>query len=72
MKADAEFVPIERTEKGMSYLHPLRLHFAREFRADVSAVNNEPGHYDNNNLVPTFPWPRTVEFEDHKIASVAN
>ncbi|TWI46683.1 hypothetical protein IP92_03046 [Pseudoduganella flava] len=31
----------------MSYLHPLRLHFAGKFQANVSTVNNDPGHFNN-------------------------
>ncbi len=31
----------------MSYLNPARLHFAGQFRADVSTVNNDPAHFDN-------------------------
>ena len=32
----------------MSYLSPLRLHFAGRFQANVSTVNNDPGHFDND------------------------
>ncbi|HEY0158698.1 MAG TPA: hypothetical protein VGF28_15550 [Thermoanaerobaculia bacterium] len=31
----------------MSYLHPVRLHFAGQFQADVSTVNNTTQYYDN-------------------------
>jgi hypothetical protein len=31
----------------MSYLGPLRMHFAGRFQAAVSTVNNDPNHYDN-------------------------
>lgn len=31
----------------MSYLNPLRLHFAGQFQANVSTVNNDPAHFDN-------------------------
>lgn len=31
----------------MSYLNSLRLHFSGKFQANVSTVNNDPGHYDN-------------------------
>lgn len=31
----------------MSYLNPLRLHFAGTFQAAVSTVNNDPIHFDN-------------------------
>src|SRR5688572_29617684 len=35
----------------MSYLNPLRLHFAGKFQANVSTVNNDPGHFDNASFV---------------------
>ncbi len=31
----------------MSYLNALRLHFSGRFQANVSTVNNDPGHFDN-------------------------
>ncbi|MEY4484954.1 MAG: hypothetical protein RL693_2406 [Verrucomicrobiota bacterium] len=31
----------------MSYLNALRLHFAGQFQANVSTVNNDPAHFDN-------------------------
>jgi hypothetical protein len=31
----------------MSYLNALRLHFAGQFQANVSTVNNDPTHFDN-------------------------
>lgn len=31
----------------MSYLNALRLHFAGRFQANVSTVNNDPGHFEN-------------------------
>jgi len=34
----------------MSYLGPLRLHFAGNFQAAVSTVNNSPQHYDNEHF----------------------
>jgi hypothetical protein len=37
----------------MSYLHPVRIHFAGQFRADVSTVNNYAPHYD----IETFKIP---------------
>ena len=52
----------------MSYLNALRLHFAGRFQANVSTVNNDPGHFDNaifkpawqgmqgNNMVPPNGW----------------
>jgi hypothetical protein len=36
----------------MSYLGPLRLHFAGRFQAAVSTVNNDPAHFDNATFVP--------------------
>ena len=41
----------------MSYLHPIRLHFAGRFRADVSTVNNNRQHFDNQNFNPNFQLP---------------
>ena len=41
----------------MSYLHPVRLHFAGGFRADVSTVNNDPAHFDNHHFQPNFQLP---------------
>jgi hypothetical protein len=35
----------------VSYLNPVRIHFAGKFRADVSTVNNDPAHFDNSNFV---------------------
>jgi hypothetical protein len=37
----------------MSYLNPLRLHFAGKFQANVSTVNNDPGHFDNASFKPS-------------------
>ena len=34
----------------MSYLDPVRLHFAGSFRADVSTVNNVAAHFDNEHF----------------------
>lgn len=31
----------------MSYLNALRLHFSGQFQANISTVNNDPGHFDN-------------------------
>ena len=42
----------------MSYLHPVRLHFAGRFRADVSTVNNDGGHYSLDDFRPEFQMPR--------------
>jgi hypothetical protein len=38
----------------MSYLGPLRLHFAGRFQAAPSTVNNDPTHFDNAAFVPSF------------------
>lgn len=38
----------------MSYLNPLRLHFAGQFQANVSTVNNDPGHYDNASFKASY------------------
>ena len=36
----------------MSYLGALRLHFAGQFQAAVSTVNNDPTHFDNATFQP--------------------
>ena len=41
----------------MSYLDRVRLHFAGEFRADVSTVNNAPGRYDIGAFSKSFWLP---------------
>jgi hypothetical protein len=38
-------------------LHPIRLHFSGRFRADVSTVNNDSQHYDNENFSSDFQLP---------------
>ena len=38
----------------MSYLNPLRLHFAGQFQANVSTVNNDAAHYDNAAFLPQY------------------
>lgn len=38
----------------MSYLNPLRLHFAGQFQAAVSTVNNDPLHYDSSTFKPQY------------------
>jgi hypothetical protein len=38
----------------MSYLGPLRLHFAGKFQAAISTVNNDPLHFDNANFKPQY------------------
>jgi hypothetical protein len=35
----------------VSYLNPTRIHFAGQFRADVSTINNDPAHFDNSQFV---------------------
>lgn len=41
----------------MSYLNPLRLHFAGQFQASVSTVNNDPDHYNNATFKPNYQQP---------------
>ena len=38
----------------MSYLNGTRLHFAGRFQANVSTVNNDPGHFDNATFQPGY------------------
>lgn len=38
----------------MSYLSTLRLHFAGKFQANVSTVNNDPGHFDNATFLSSY------------------
>lgn len=38
----------------MSYLNALRLHFAGRFQANVSTVNNDPGHFDNTDFQSSY------------------
>ena len=38
----------------MSYLNPLRLHFAGRFQANVSTVNNDPAHFHNAAFQPGY------------------
>src|SRR5438105_8496475 len=38
----------------MSYLNPLRLHFAGKFQAAPSTVNNDPIHFDNETFQPSY------------------
>ena len=42
----------------MSYLGPLRLHFAGRFQAATSSVNNDPTHFDNSTFLPSFQDPQ--------------
>jgi hypothetical protein len=37
----------------MSYLNPLRLHFAGTFQANVSTGNNNPANFDNSTFTPS-------------------
>ncbi|HUX86089.1 MAG TPA: hypothetical protein VMW65_03725 [Chloroflexota bacterium] len=41
----------------MSYLDPLRLHFAGKFQAAVSTINNDTLHYNNATFRPEY-WER--------------
>lgn len=41
----------------MSYLNPLRLHFAGAFEAAVSTVNNDPVHYDSARFQASYGQP---------------
>lgn len=44
----------------MSYLHAVRLAFAGSFQADVSTVNNDVRHYDNQAFEPVFQDVQTA------------
>lgn len=44
----------------MSYLNPLRLHFAGQFQASVSTVNNDPVHFDNARFKPEYQDRQTT------------
>jgi hypothetical protein len=41
----------------MSYLDRVRLHFAGQFQADPSTVNNDPTHYDNATFQKQYQQP---------------
>jgi hypothetical protein len=43
----------------MSYLSPLRLHFAGKFQAAISTINNDPLHYDTANFKPQYQERQT-------------
>ncbi|WP_281886344.1 hypothetical protein [Paenibacillus sp. YYML68] len=45
----------------MSYLDPLRLHFAGRFQASVSTVNNDITHYNNATFKPEFQERQTKD-----------
>jgi hypothetical protein len=38
----------------MSYLNPLRVHFAGTFQAAPSTVNNDPAHFNNETFLPRY------------------
>ena len=38
----------------MSYLNALRLHFAGQFQANVSTVNNDPAHFNNKGFKSSY------------------
>jgi len=42
----------------MSYLNALRLHFAGQFQANISTVNNDPGHFYNATFQPNYQQPQ--------------
>ena len=44
----------------MSYLGPVRLHFAGQFQANVSTVNNDPTHFDNGAFLSTYQDMQTA------------
>ena len=43
----------------MSYLSPLRLHFAGKFQAAPSTVNNDATHYNNATFIPSYQQPES-------------
>lgn len=43
----------------MSYLSPLRCHFAGKFQAAISTVNNDPRHFDTANFKPEYQERQT-------------
>ena len=45
----------------MSYLNPTRLHFAGQFQANVSTVNNDPAHFNNAAFEPDFQKMQTAD-----------
>lgn len=47
----------------MSYLSSIRLHFAGQFQANVSTVNNDPGHFDNASFVPSYQQMQGPNFD---------
>jgi hypothetical protein len=47
----------------MSYLSSVRLHFAGQFQANISTVNNDPGHFDNASFVPSYQQMQGPNFD---------
>lgn len=48
----------------MSYLNPLRLHFAGQFQAGVSTVNNDPWHFNNVTFKASYQERQTGNSPD--------
>ena len=48
------FNPFAYERSDMSYLNPLRLHFAGKFQASTSTVNNDASHYNNATFLPEY------------------
>jgi hypothetical protein len=42
----------------MSYLNALRLHFAGQFQANISTINNDPAHFYNEKFIPDYQKPQ--------------
>lgn len=47
----------------MSYLNSTRLHFAGQFQANISTVNNDPGHFDNATFIPSYQEMQGPNFD---------
>lgn len=47
----------------MSYLSSIRLHFAGQFQANVSTVNNDPGHFNNAIFIPSYQMMEGLNFD---------
>jgi hypothetical protein len=45
----------------VTYLNPIRLHFAGQFQADPSTVNNEVRHYDTSQFQPGWQQLQTTQ-----------
>ena len=54
----------------MTYLNPIRLHFAGQFQADPSTVNNEVRHYDTSQFQPG--WQQMQADLDRTAAALLN